>query len=218
MKHIYNNWSYKIFEGFYESRLYNNDSLYWITQNDKDEGYLKDNQYYDIDNFEVFKKEVAENAVNELLNILPDNEIIQDMKLKDIYSPKYYNYETDSLIIDIKLNLTKLKKYCFNTHKKEFNQYLKDNFSSYDGFISYISNNINDFKIEYYNPHNEKEKNVMIEYYLLSQIYESNSSKDFEGFETSYHSRLYDDVNEIQYEHLKIMEDTPLKIVDEIAF
>ena len=32
MKHTYNNWSCKIFEGFYESNLYNSDSLYWITK------------------------------------------------------------------------------------------------------------------------------------------------------------------------------------------
>lgn len=208
MKHIYNNHSLKIFEGFYESTLYNSDSLYWITQTDKEEGYLKGNQYYEIDNWEEFTKEVATNVVDELLNILPDNEIIQDMKLKYIYSPKYYNYETDSLIIDMKLNLTKLKRYCFNTYKKEFNQYLKDNFTSHDGFISYISNNINDFKTEYYKPHNEREINVMIEYYLLSQIYENNSSENFKGFETRYHYRLYDDATEIQYEHLKVMEES----------
>ena len=209
MQHTYNNHSLKIFEGFYESNLYNSDSLYWITQTDKEEGYLKEDQYYDIDNWEEFKKEVATNAVDELLNILPDNEVIQDMKLKDIYSPKYYNYETDSLIIDMKLNLTKLKKYCFNTYKKEFNQYLKDNFTSYDGFISYVSNNIDDFKIEYNKPHNEREINVMIEYYFLSQIYESNSSKNFEGFATTYHSRLYDNVVGITFNkvYLKVMEE-----------
>lgn len=207
MKHTYNNYSVKIFEGFYESRLYNSDSLYWITQTDKEEGYLKENQYYDIDNWEEFTKEVGANAVYELLSILPDNEVIQDMKLKDIYSPKYYNFETDSLIIDMKLNLTKLKKYCFNTYKKEFNQYLKDNFTSHDGFISYVSNNIDDFKTDYHKPHNEREINVMIEYYLLSQIYESNSNRNFEGFETVYHSRLYGYTMNIQYAHLKVMEE-----------
>lgn len=218
MKHTYNNWSYKIFEGFYESNLYNSDSLYWITQTDKEEGYLKDNQYYDIDNWESFTKEIAENAINELSNILPDNEIIQDMKLKDIYRPKYYNFETDSLIIDIKLNLTKLKKYCFTTHREDFNKYLKENFTSYDGFISFISNNINDFILDYNQKPNNKELNTMIEYYLLSQIYGSTSNNDFIGFDTSYHYRLYEDVNEIQYEHLKVMEDTPINAENELVF
>lgn len=218
MKHIYNNWSYKIFEGFYESNLFNSDTLYHIEQTDKEENYLKDNQYYEIDNWEVFKKEIAKSAVNELLNILPDNEIIQSMKLKDVYSPKYYNYETESLLIDIKLNLTKLKKYCFNTYKEDFDHYLKENFTSYDGFISYISNNLNDFKIEYYNPHNEREINVMIEFYLLSQIYGSTSNNDFIGFETSYHSRLYEDAQELIYEHLEIQENEIQELENELPF
>lgn len=216
MKHTYNNWSCKIFEGFYESNLYNSDSLYWITKNDIDEGYLQKNQYYDIDNWEQFTKDIAKQAVYKLWEILPNIDIIQDMELKDIYSPKYYNYETDSLIIDIKLNLTKLKKYCFTTHRAAFNKYLKDNFTSYDGFISYISNNIDDFISDYNQQPNDKELNTMIEYYLLCQIYETDS--DFEGYDTSYHYNLYEAANEEIYNHLAIMEDTPKEVVNELAF
>lgn len=137
MKHTYNNWSCKIFEGFYESNLYNSDSLYWITKNDIDEGYLQKNQYYDIDNWEQFTKDIVKQAVYKLWEILPDNDIIQDMELKDIYSPKYYNYETDS---------------------------------------------------------------------------------DFEGYDTSYHYNLYEAANEVIYNHLAIMEDTPKEVVNELAF
>ena len=216
MKHTYNNWSCKIFEGFYESNLYNSDSLYWITKNDIDEGYIQNNQYYDIDNWEQFTKDIAKQAVYKLLDILQNNDIIQDMELKDIYSPKYYNYETDSLIIDIKLNLAKLKKYCFTTHRVAFNKYLKDNFTSYDGFISYISNNIDDFIADYNQQPNDKELNAMIEYYLLCQIYETDS--DFEGYDTSYHYNLYEAANEEIYNHLAIMEDTPKEVVNELAF
>lgn len=44
MKVNYNNWSTKIFDGFYESSLYNSDSLYWINQTDTEEGYLQENE------------------------------------------------------------------------------------------------------------------------------------------------------------------------------
>lgn len=37
MKHTYNNWSRKIFEGFYESNLYNSDFLYCITKDNIDD-------------------------------------------------------------------------------------------------------------------------------------------------------------------------------------
>lgn len=203
MKHTYNNWSTKIFEGFYESNLYNSDILYGITEADVEEGYLKDNQEYDIDNWEAFTKEVAESAVDELLNILPNNDIIQDMTLKDLYSPKYYNYETDSLIIDMKLNLRKLKIFCFKTYRNEFNKYLHENFTSYDGFISFVSNNISSFIEDYKQPCRDREINVMIEFYLLYCIYEGF---DFNG-ETSYHYRLYESANEIVYRHLTVITE-----------
>jgi hypothetical protein len=126
------------------------------------------------------------------------------MKLITLYSPQYYNYETDSLVIDVKLNLTKLKNYCFKEHKEAFNKYLKDNFTSYDGFISYIANNIYTFMEDYKQQPNTKEINVMIEYYLLTQIYDSDSN--FEGY-SSYEERLYTDVNEILYEHLETITE-----------
>ncbi len=217
MQHLYNNWSCKIFEGFYESHLYNSDTLYYIEQTDRDEGYLKTNEYYDFDDWQEFKNEVAELAVNELLNILPDNEIIQDMKLKEVYSPKYYNYETDSLIINTKLNLRKLKIYCFKTKNQAFKKYLKDNFTSYDGFISFIANNLTDFLNDFNQPHNERELNVMIEFYLLTQIYENDF--DFNGFDTSYHLRIYDRLTEIIYSHLKVCtEEQSTELENQLAF
>ena len=204
MKHTYNNWSTKIFEGFYESNLFNSDTLYYLTENDRGE-YLKENESYDIGDWESFKRDVAESAVYELLNILPNNEIIQDMKLKDVYSPKYYNYETDSLIIDVKLNLRKLKTFCFKTYRNEFNQYLKNNFTSYDGFISFIANNIQSFTDDYKQEPHDRELNVMIEFYLLYCIYEDFK---FEGY-NSYQERLYDGLHEIIFNHLiTVTEDT----------
>ena len=203
MKHTYNNWSTDIFEGFYKSNLWNSDSLYWIEESDRQEGYLNDNEEYDIDDFEAFTKEVSENAVYFLFEALDEHDVIKDMKFKDLYSPKYYNYETDSLIIDVDVDMRKLKKYCFTTKKEAFNQYLKDNFTSCDGFISYISNNIKDFKEDYNQPSNNKEINVMIEFYLLTQI--NNSDSEFDR-NTNYHYRLYDSLNETIWNHLKTVE------------
>lgn len=212
MKYTYNNWSCKIFEGFYESNLYNSDSLYYITQSDINEGYIQKNQYYDIDNWESFKKDIAIQAVYKLLEILPNNDIIQDMDLKDVYSPKYYNYETDSLIIDIEFNLTNLETYCFTTHREAFNKYLKDNFTSHSGFISYISNDIDGFIADYNQNPNDKELNTMIEYYLLCQIYETDSN--FEGYDTSYHYSLYETANEEIYNHLVVIDDTQKELIN----
>lgn len=202
MKINYNNWSTKIFEGFYESNLYNSDSLYWITQTDREEGYLKENEEYDID-FEKFTDSVAKFAVEELKEVINQNDnIIKSMKYKRLYSPRYYNFETDSLLIDIDVNIKNLKNYCFRIHKNDFNQYLKDNFTSYDGFISFIENNICTFK-EQYKTDKNKCLNVMIEYYLLTCIYDTFNLSNIDNYyETIYHNNLYETARECIYEHI----------------
>ena len=68
MKIKYINWSTAIFPGFYESELYNSDTLYNITENDSDE--LKEGEYYDFtepdgySNFEIADMlDISENTV-----------------------------------------------------------------------------------------------------------------------------------------------------------
>lgn len=200
MKHTYNNWSTKIFEGFYESGLYDSDTLCLLEESHE----LKNNEHYDIEDWTGFTNDVAIACMDNLLDILPDDEIIQAFKFKEIHSPEYYNYETDSLILDVKLNLHKLKKYCFKTHRNNFNEYLKINFTSRDGFISYIANNINDFILDYNSKTtpNDREINIMIEYYLLCQIYDSVNPNDFQGNETIYHESNYEAASEIINDYL----------------
>ena len=76
--------------------------------------------------------------------------------------------------------------------------------------------NIDDFISDYNQQPNDKELNTMIEYYLLCQIYETDSN--FEGYDTSYHYNLYEAANEEIYNHLAVMEDTPKEVVNELAF
>lgn len=210
MKHTYNNWSSNLFDGFYNSNLEPNYYLLQdMAENDIAEGIIKEGQTYDItgDNYTQYEKDVASHAVDCLVEILPNRDIIKDMTFKELYSPQYYNYETDSLIIDMDLNLKALKTFCFKEHATDFNKYLKENFTSYDGFISFIDNNIRDF-IDTYETStcNDREINVMIEYYLLSCIYESFDSKDFEYSETYYHNRLYDCVSQITLQYYDVVE------------
>lgn len=190
MKINYVNWSLNIFMGFYESVLFNSDTEYWISENERQEGLINNNQYYEIDDFKGFMDDVASYAVDKLWEQLTtyDLYIIKSMKYKGLQSPKYYNYDTDRLIIYIDVNLTKLKKF-INHYSKDFNEYLKQYFTSYDGFISYIPNNLKDFKTEYKTTSDKtKYINAMLEFYLLSSIHHNTS--DFTNYETPYHYDL----------------------------
>lgn len=189
MKHEYINFSCKIFAGFYETFLYNSDMLYneQHSYNSMPEGYE-----LEIDDFVAYQNEIGKKAVDKLYDQLYDFDVIQDMNFKEIVSPAYYNFETDKLVIDIDYDEDALKKYCFETFADDFDNHLHEMFSSRDGFISFVPNNLKEFK-EW---NDDRMIDVMIEFYLLQMI-------DFE----SYEQDLYDSVSETFYNHLCLYKD-----------
>ena len=78
--------------------------------------------------------EVIEEELNDLLNI--------DIKVtfESLQSPKYYNSSTDSINVEIEVeNLDVILAY-LEKEKENFAKYIKERYSSYDGFMSFMSN------------------------------------------------------------------------------
>lgn len=177
MKIKYQNWSTNIFDGFYESNLFNSDTELYLTE------MLQENdEQYEISNFEVYQEDISQKAT-KLLEEICKSSIIKSIKYLSITSPRYYNYSTDKLNLLIDVNLTKLKNY-INKNKTAFNKYLKENFTSYDGFISFIDNNYKDFIHTYKTDKSEKERciNVMLEYYILEKIKDSDYRQELYSY------------------------------------
>lgn len=166
MKIEYQNWSTAIFEGFYESGLFDSDSLYDF------DNELPDGYEWDID-FEEFQNRIGEKACEMLTESLSE----MDFKFKGISSPKYYNYSTDKICAEVETNVD-LEKYAYETHESEFSKYLQDNFTSCDGFISFVPNNIAEFKE---NPN----LNVLLEFYILNEM-------DLEQYRYDLREEAYD--------------------------
>lgn len=197
MKYTYTTWSSKIFEGFYESNLFNSDTEYNLSEGLESPHEIKD--------FAGFCKSVSEKVVS-LLDPMDDSSPVQNLKLDYISSPQYYNYSSDKLVIQLDLDLVKLKVYCLKLNSESFGKYLKDNFTSRDGFISFVPNNIKDFvlELEYtpepsteYTLESKKLIDVMIEFYLISET-------DMD----SYHQELYEYAWEKAYEYAEPVEST----------
>lgn len=161
----------RIFMGLYESALYSSDTDYYLVQ------YLADDVEDANDKFEIeydfseFKAAAGKACINSLNNGLYSDDVIVDMEYAGMHSPKYYNYDTDRVLIDVEYNFIALVKYCKYTNKEKFNQYLRDNFTSYDGYISFVENNTKSFfDRERFNSHRNMAINVMIEFYLVNEI------------------------------------------------
>lgn len=153
----YTNWSTEIFEGFYDSRLYTSDCPL-------------------LTNFDEFERRVGEYATEVMYESLPLPAfgLITNMKFVGISSPKFYNFETDKLVIEITYDDDALASYCFDHNRNEFEIYLRQNFTSYDGFHSFIANNVSDFKNQMKDEESsywsDRCSQVMLEFYLLQTL------------------------------------------------
>lgn len=99
-------------------------------------------------------REKAEDAIGELAvkiisdefgYIFPDDDF--NFYYLRTYHPNFYNFETDSVIFKFDYNDSIYNWLCGYaiTNQLEFDKFLNDNYTSYDGFISFTPNNWNDW-------------------------------------------------------------------------
>ena len=131
--------NFPMFEGFYYSQL----DLAENIEVGEDESYLMNEEQFD----EIDWNKTNENISKFYLNYFKDelNDFFKSigvlsLEFIKVDSPKYYNYSTDKLVCDIKIDknvfIHELRKHNFDN----WEQFLKDNFTSYDGFISFYPN------------------------------------------------------------------------------
>lgn len=209
-----------LFEGFYESNLFNSDTEYYLNE------MLQDSEHpetYEItgDNYRAYEKAVCELHVDSLNECLSDfklyynKDIVKSVKLKGMSSPQYYNFTTDKLNLLVDFNLRELKNYCFKENSFDFNYYLNKKYTSCSGYISFVDNNIKDFMKTYKEEKGTyKQANyigIMLEYYFIRAIYDNATigriyTEDMHDSETDYKQRVYEQLTELQYKYTTIVE------------
>jgi len=170
MKLKYINWSTAIFPGFYESDLYNSDTLFNITEN-ADEDELKEGEYYDFVNngYEQYEKEVCRQSIDALFYSMDDAPEITGMKFIALHSPQYYNFETDKVEIEIDCDWQHILEYAQKTMRQNFDDYLHENFTSRDGFWSFVPNNVGEFFASLDDDF-ERLSQVVLEYFIINHL------------------------------------------------
>ena len=207
---IFANDTIQVFEGFYESNLYDSNTEYYLNEALQDEEHP---ETYEID-FKEYVNEVAKlhvEKLNDYCVLYNHDNIIKSIKLHSVDSPRFYNFETDRLVLSINFNLTLLKKY-IKDNKEDFGVFLKEKYTSYDGYISFIPNYYTTFK-EQYKIGEDKDLliNVMLEYFMLRCIYDRPLKevveKQIHHTETDYKQEIYDALSEIQFNCSKVVEE-----------
>lgn len=203
------NWSWILFDGFYESNLFNSDTEYYINENLQDSEHP---EVYEVE-WDSYKEECGKMHADVLHETCVNTDgVIQNIDYKGISSPQYYNYETDKLLLSIDFDDNKLLEY-IKDNKDDFNYYLHKSFTSYDGFISFVENNYNSFMDKFNNNEDvQLSLQVMLEYYMLRCIFETTLEKATDNkngihpTDTDYKQKVYELNQEILYNNLKVVE------------
>ena len=139
------------FPGFYESDLENSDTSYWAIKEEL--------QYYqeecdtpckeltenDLDfNYRGYEEDVREQWVEGFREHKP--EFVLSIENVEMTSPKYYNFSTDKLWADVELAddwMDSVREFMVE-NADWLRERIKDDWTSYDGFMSFMSNNFDD--------------------------------------------------------------------------
>ena len=181
-----------IMPGFYESILFSSDDVaeenYTIELDCKENG--KEYVEHDINDFTGFMTEVCKRITDNLIApmLMEDKKLCDKVTFKEVSSPREYNFQTDKIVLDLNIDLEYLK-YLILTDvdmRNGFEAYLQEKYTSYDGFFSYVENNLEAYIIA------EKYEDVMIDYYILTKIYDSKDVVKAAKEESDYPSYIWE--------------------------
>jgi hypothetical protein len=129
-----------VFSGFYNTIWDDNDDYELdeekFTDEQKEEYYRSDLYY---DNVKDYEHSVVSSFIKELTDKLKEGKFVKSIEFEKIVSPKEYNFTNDSVNVIIDINTDICMKYIVD-NKESFSKYLKDHYTSCDGFWSHYSN------------------------------------------------------------------------------
>lgn len=136
-----------IFPGFYNTIFEFDDDniLYSINQDRQDSGLSEVNW----DSLDIDYKQYESDSILELCNIIASElkDYVYNIELQKINNPKEYNYYNDSADVIIEPKPEAIQAFIY-ANKEKFTEYLKQRYTSYDGFISHYDNNLESWEAD----------------------------------------------------------------------
>lgn len=139
-----------VFPGFYGTvfEAYEGDEIHDINYQRESKG-LNPITYEDcIWNYEEYQNNIAEKACVFIYENL--SEYVTKIEFQNIDSPREYNFQNDSVNINIILtddNIKSIKEYLFN-NSEAFSDYIQDKYTHRSGFIPLHSNKHSEWLID----------------------------------------------------------------------
>ena len=176
------------FSGFYES-VYSHIVDDFI-ESDIEDGILTDDDSVDYKTtYENIAKLYAEKFIEVNEDILNDAGVT--LKYKKVFSPREYNYFTDTIVCDAQFDKDKFIEYVKkNIDHDKLKDYAHDKFTSRSGFISFYSNNPKVWMEEYL--YKIDEDNIVFQVFLHLLTFENDWAVEEEVLSNIYECIKYE--------------------------
>jgi hypothetical protein len=157
------------FSGFYESihdaEIDREIESYFDTEGDGD-NHIPENFYYSFNHHGDIQREYAKVYAENFADWFEGETGLKlPLTYEDLQSPREYNFATDRIFAAVPLSaLKKIRAYVTD---KTLGEHIKDSFTSYDGFMSYYSNDLADWKAKPLATWDHNELGTLIEAALI---------------------------------------------------
>jgi hypothetical protein len=164
------------FPGFYETSLENSDTAYWAIKEELE--YYQDDcdtpckelTEDDLEfRYEDYEKDVRENWAAAWKENTP--EIVLSMENVTMWSPRYYNFDHDRLYADIELadNWQDVMQHFMDKNYDWLKDRIYDDWTSYDGFMSFMSNDVDEWGDFLFNKQDVRYISTMLGYMMYRE-------------------------------------------------
>lgn len=184
------------FAGFYESPIYNCDTLYYEFLEEDNMEYYRSifedenitSEDLDID-FDAFKKAVSKQFCDVFYNADACPSFINGIEFEGVKSPMYYNFETDRVYANITFDddwRDRIKDF-MTKNKTWLKDRINHDWSDRDGFWSFLSNDYDDWFNEF-NEENVDERMISV---MLQYIMEDSDENVYDDLLGSLLENIY---------------------------
>jgi len=92
--------------------------------------------------WEDWKRQITKEFTSAMEGILRENNFIEKINFQSLYSPREYNFSTDSINVEIEFSEENIKaiQNFLKENSAKWSKYLKERYSSRSGFISFHDN------------------------------------------------------------------------------
>lgn len=191
------------FPGFYNTIYqFNDENILYCINNDRQNANLSP---VSCDSMKIDYKQYENDVVKALCDIIAQelNEFVELIELQSIYNPKEYNFKNDSGNVVIVPKNEKIKDFIYK-NKESFERYLKNNYTSYDGFMSHYENGFESWETD-----TKEFSDFSVNKHYLGAILEFIAQKLELNNEKLYYS-LMDIISEFDYiENMESLENNP---------